>query len=199
MPSAKEPFCLTGRTGLLAGGANELTRQIVATLSAAGAQVSQPAIDLPLSSDLVAAVEIADILMLATVAEPPGATAIDDWETIDRLRQTQVRLPTALLAKAIPAMRRRRWGRIIFLAGADLGPAAITVRSAQSAFMQAEARQLAADGITVNMIQTPAAFGAAAAECGESVAAAMLYFAGDGSSFVTGQTLQIIATRARLS
>lgn len=196
MPSAKEPYRLEGRTALIAGPATELRRQIAAKLSAAGAQVLEPATDLPLSSDLAAATESADILIVMTLAEAEETTAMDDWETIDRLHRTHVNAPTALMAKAIPAMRRRRWGRVIFLAGGDVGTSAIAVRSAQSALMQAEARQLAANGITVNLILLPPSATPPTAELAESVAAAMLYFAGEESSFVTGQTLQISAEPA---
>ncbi|MBA4107840.1 MAG: hypothetical protein C0485_19075 [Pirellula sp.] len=193
MPFAKEPYRLEGRAALIAGPANELSRQVAAALTAGGAAVSQPLIELPLSSEMNACLEAAEILILQThidAADLP--TAPDDWGAIDRFYQGVVTIPTALMAKAIPAMRRRRWGRIIFIAGEDHAtPAAISVRSAQSALMQAEARQLAAAGITVNLVLAKNGNGPLNAELAPSVAAAVLYFAGDESAFVTGQTLQL--------
>jgi hypothetical protein len=195
MPFVKEPYRLEGRTALIAGPANELTCQIAAQLSAAGAKVMLPSVELPLSSELVAAIESVDILILQTLWDATSASAAaDDWESIDRLHRLHITLPTALMAKAVPAMRRRHWGRVIFLAGGDdAGPAAIAIRSAQSALMQAEARRLAVDGITVNLVLARPYPLSACEDLAASVAAATLYFAGNESSFVTGQTLQIVA------
>jgi NAD(P)-dependent dehydrogenase (short-subunit alcohol dehydrogenase family) len=193
MPFAKEPYRLEDRTALIVGPTNELTCQIAAKLSAVGAKVMLPSVQLPLSSELVAAIESADVLILQTVADANSApSAADDWESIDRLHRLHVTLPTVLMAKAVPAMRRRHWGRVIFLAGGnDAGPAAIAVRSAQSALMQAEARRLAVDGITINLVLTRPCPLSAYEDLATSVAAAALYFAGNESSFVTGQTLRI--------
>jgi NAD(P)-dependent dehydrogenase (short-subunit alcohol dehydrogenase family) len=193
MPFAQEPYRLEGRTALIAGPANELSREIAAALAAAGASVSQPPIDLPSSSASIAVVESADILILQTLADSVAPlTAADDWESIERLHRALVTLPTALMAKAIPAMRGRRWGRVIFIAGGDHAtPAAIAVRSVQSALMQTEARQVAAAGITVNLVLVKSRHTLPAAELAQAVAAATLYFASEESAFVTGQTLQV--------
>jgi NAD(P)-dependent dehydrogenase (short-subunit alcohol dehydrogenase family) len=192
MTFAREPYRLERRSALIAGPANELSRQIAACLTSAGARVMAQTIELPLSSEFAAAIEAVDVLILQTLVDGPAAAAsADDWEAIERLHRLHVTLPTALMAKAIPAMRRRRWGRVIFLAGGDAGPAAIAVRSAQSALMQAEARQLAADGITVNLVLINVTPTSPLTKIAASVAAATQYFAGEESSFVTGQTLQV--------
>jgi NAD(P)-dependent dehydrogenase (short-subunit alcohol dehydrogenase family) len=131
-------------------------------------------------------------LVLQTIVEPGFAAGVDDWEAIDQLHRSLVTLPTALIAKAAPAMRRRRWGRVIFLAGGNDGAtAAVAVQTAQSGLMQAEARRLAAEGITVNLIAVTRATFALTIEAKQALAAAALYFASAESSFVTGQTLQL--------
>lgn len=191
MPVAKEPYRLEGRTALVVGPDDDLGREIAAVLTAGGAATTRLRPELPLPASSAAAVEAADILVLQTIVEAGFSAGADDWEAIDQLHRSLVMLPTALMAKAAPAMRRRRWGRVIFLAGGDAGPAAIAVRSAQSALMQAEARQLAADGITVNLVLAKVTPTAPLAEIAASVAAATQYFAGEESSFVTGQTLQV--------
>ena len=68
MPFAKEPYRLEGRAALIAGPANELSRQVAAALTAAGAAVSQPPVESALCpANSIAAVEAADILILQTL------------------------------------------------------------------------------------------------------------------------------------
>jgi NAD(P)-dependent dehydrogenase (short-subunit alcohol dehydrogenase family) len=191
MPVAKEPYRLEGRTALIVGPDDDLGREIAAVLTAGGAATTRLRPELPLTASSAAAIEAADILIVQTIVEAGFPAGADDWEAIDQLHLSLVTLPTALMAKAAPAMRRRRWGRVIFLSGGNAGPAAIVVRSAQSALVLAEARQLAADGITVNLVLANVAPTAPLAEIAASVAAATQYFAGEESSFVTGQTLQV--------
>jgi NAD(P)-dependent dehydrogenase (short-subunit alcohol dehydrogenase family) len=191
MPSVQEPYCLKGRTALVVGPANELRSEVAAALTAAGASVSPLIPELPLSTGAIAAIEAADILILQTLVEPEASAGADDWEAIDRLHRILVTLPTALMVKAVPAMSRRHWGRVVFLAGGDeTTPASVAVQSAQSALMQAEARQLAAAGITVNLLAINAAAKKLVLETRQAIASAALYFASDESGFVTGQTLQ---------
>jgi len=57
--------------------------------------------------------------------------------------------------------------------------------------MQAEARQLAAAGMTVNLIAVNSIASALTYEAKQAIAAAALYFASDEAGFVTGQTLQL--------
>lgn len=197
MPLAKEPYRLEGRTALVVGPADDLGREVAAALSAAGAMVSHLRPELPLPATAMAAIEAADILLLQTFVEPGVSADADDWEAIDRLHRSLVTLPTALLAKAVPAMRRRRWGRIVFLTGGAAASAAIAVQSAQSALMQAEARQLAAEGMTVNLIVANSTASPLPLETMQAIAAAALYFASDESAFVTGQTLQLGSDASR--
>lgn len=192
MPSVQEPYCLRGRTALVVGPADELRGEVVAALTVAGASVSPMLPELPLSTRATAAIEVADILILQTLVDSEASAGHDDWEAIDRLHRTLVTLPTALMTKAVPAMSRRHRGRIVFLAGGDEAtPASVAVQSAQSALMQAEARQLAAAGITVNLVAINASAKGLTCETRQAISSAALYFASDESGFVTGQTLQL--------
>ena len=197
MPLAKEPYRLEGRTALVVGPADDLGREVAAALTAAGAAASRLRPELPLPSSSIAAIEAADILVLQTFVESVVSAGTHDWEAIDRLHRSLVTLPTALLAKAVPAMRRRRWGRIVFLTGGAAASAAVAVQSAQSALMQAEARQLAAEGLTVNLIAANSTASHLSLETMQAIAAAALYFASDESGFVTGQTLQLGSDASR--
>jgi len=191
MPVAKEPYRLEGRTALVVGPDDDLGREIAAVLTTGGAATTRLRPELPLPASSAAVIEAAEILIVQTIVEAGFSAGVDDSEAIDQLHRSLVTLPTALMAKAAPAMRRRRWGRLIFIAGGDAGTAAIVVRSAQSALVRAEARQLAADGITVNLVLANTTPTAPLTEIAASVAAATQYFAGEESSFVTGQTLQV--------
>jgi len=198
MPVAKEPYRLEGRTALVVGPDDDLGREIAAVLTAGGAATTRLRPELPLPASSAAAIEAADILVVQTIVEAGFSAGADDWEAIDQLHRSMVTLPTALMAKAAPAMGRRRWGRVIFLAGGDAGAAAaVAVQTAQSGLMQAEARRLAAEGITVNLIAVTSEPSALTIEAKQAIAAAALYFASAESSFVTGQTLQLDGDASR--
>lgn len=190
MPSVQEPYRLEGRTAIVVGPADELSRQVTAALTAAGVKVSCVCPEFPLPPALNGSLEAADILVLQTFVDPGDAIG-DGWEASDRLHRLHVALPIALMAHGTPAMSRRHWGRVLFLTGGEAIPAAIAIQSAQSALMQAEARRLAAAGITVNLIAVNSSTAALSAEAMEAIASAALYFVSDESGFVTGQTLQI--------
>lgn len=189
MSSERELYRLKGRNALVLGAVGELTQQAEAALAAAGATVSQSTLE---GYQVVGSTpaEFPNIVVLVTVASDSAASN-GDWEAVERLQRTLVALPTAILSNVVPAMRRAGWGRIIFIADGDSASmAAITARTAQAALLQAEARQLAASGITVNQII--ARSGATSeADLAEAIGAAALYFASEESSFVTGQSLQI--------
>ena len=190
MSSERELYRLKGRTALVLGAAGELTRQAGDALASAGATVSQGTLEAYHAVGKTPA-EFPNIVVLVTVTSD-SPTANGDWEAVDRQQRTLVALPTAILSNVVPAMRRAGWGRIIFIADGDPSSmAAITARTAQAALLQAEARQLAASGITVNQIIARSGGVTSAAELAEAIGAAALYFASEESSFVTGQSLQI--------
>ncbi|WP_232536296.1 hypothetical protein [Lacipirellula parvula] len=183
-------YRLKGRNALVLGAVGELTQQAEAALAAAGATVSRSTLEGYQAVGSTPA-EFPNIVVLVTVASDSPASN-GDWEAVDRQQRTLVALPTAILSNVVPAMRRAGWGRIIFVADGDPSSmAAITARTAQAALLQAEARQLAAAGITVNQIIARSGGVTSESELAEAIGAAALYFASEESSFVTGQSLQI--------
>lgn len=101
-----------------------------------------------------------EILVLNTGGPPAGA-ALDasagDWEDAER---SLVRAPRELISAALPGMRERGWGRIANVASTSVkepipGLALSNVyRAAAMGFLKTLAREVAADGVTVNTIAT---------------------------------------------
>lgn len=124
--------------------------------------------------------------------------------------------PLALTQAVVARMRRRRRGRIVFVGSevVDLAPAATSAytaaKSAQVGLARCWARELASDGITVNIVNPgfvpgdrhrdlpPAVVDdyAATVPLGRvgsaaEVAAAVAFLCSDAASFVTGQRLAV--------
>jgi 3-oxoacyl-[acyl-carrier protein] reductase len=118
------------------------------------------------AADLVAAAQEAlgapiDVLVCNTGGPPAGADALaftrEQWETAHR---TRVLGPLALFAAVMPGMRERRWGRILNVASTSVRepiPAIMlsnTERAGALAAFKTIARQVAADGVTLNTLLT---------------------------------------------
>jgi NAD(P)-dependent dehydrogenase (short-subunit alcohol dehydrogenase family) len=147
--------------------------------------------------------------------------AVEDASVADIAALAQLHLGTALslLQAALPAMKQARFGRVVLIASrAALGAQGRTAYSATKAGLIGMGRtwalELAPFGITVNMVapgpiqgthmfheivpagsEREAALAAAipVKRLGrpEDVANAVLFFAGDEASFVTGQVLYV--------
>ena len=102
-----------------------------------------------------------DVLVTNTGGPPPGADALgfsrEQWE--DAYRDL-VLAPMALIEAAVPGMRERGFGRILNIASTSVRePIPVLMlsnshRAATLAAFKTLARQLAADGITLNTILT---------------------------------------------
>ena len=114
-------------------------------------------------TELVAAVTSAlgpvDVLVLnATGPQPEGALADVGWDEHRAQLAFFVESPLLLGRAVIPGMRARRFGRIVHIDSevADRPPpgrsAYATAKSAQIGLARSWARELAADGITVNSV-----------------------------------------------
>ena len=160
------------------------------------------------------------LVVNATGPQPDIALADTTWR--DHLDQLDffVRSPVLLGRAVLPGMRERRWGRIVHIDSevADRPPphrsAYATAKAAQVGLALAWARELAADGITVNTVApgfvpverhdnvgaevrdayvaaTPAGrFGTP-----DDIANAVAFFASEGASYVTGQRLVLDGAR----
>lgn len=145
---------ISGRRGLQA-------REIAATLpSAIGVQADLTAPDGPdaLVAQATGAFGDIDILVLNGPG-PPAAramdvTADDVTAAIDTLVQPQLRL----VRRLVPAMRQRGWGRILAIGSSGivepLPSLALSnlARAALAGYLKTLASEVAADGVTVNLL-----------------------------------------------
>jgi 3-oxoacyl-[acyl-carrier protein] reductase len=156
-----------------------------------------------------------EILVLnATPAQPQLPIEEYTWGHYQRMLDFFVKSPFLLTKACLPEMKARRWGRIInigsevFQRGVGNFSAYVSAKGGQAGFTRSMATELAPFGITVNLIapgwipverhaadppEMNAAYRALipAGRWGtpQDVADTVLFFAGDGSAFVTGQTV----------
>ncbi len=161
-----------------------------------------------------------DVLVCNTGGPPPGddplSFSTEQWEAAHR---SLVLAPMALVASVVPGMRERRWGRVLNVASTSVRePISSLVlsnaeRSAVLAAWKTVARDVAADGVTVNSVLPGAILtdrlislsgGEEAAQAGaarsvpagragsvEEFAAASVFLCGEPASYVTGVALPI--------
>ncbi len=101
-----------------------------------------------------------DILVTNTGGPPPGQAldhGIEDWEEAYR---SLVLAPKVLIEAVLPGMREHGWGRILNVGSSSIeepipGLAMSNVhRAATVGFFKTLAREVAADGVTVNTVAT---------------------------------------------
>ncbi|MGH7934635.1 MAG: SDR family NAD(P)-dependent oxidoreductase, partial [Candidatus Binataceae bacterium] len=111
---------------------------------------------------MVAAVErnlgaIAIVVNNAGVARPRKVDEVDR-ATFDEAIAVNLRSAFLVTAAVLPAMRRKRWGRIIFISstaanvGGVVGPHYAASKAGLTGLMHAYASQLVREGITANVI-----------------------------------------------
>jgi 3-oxoacyl-[acyl-carrier protein] reductase len=157
----------------------------------------------------------ADIIVVnATPEQPLRPIEEYDWAFYQCMLDFFVKSPFLLTRRALPQMKARKWGRIInitsevFQRAAAPFSAYVAAKGGQVGWSRSMARELAPDGITVNMVapgwipverhekDPPEMKDAYLAQVPmarwgtpQDVADAVLYFASDEAAFVTGQTL----------
>jgi 3-oxoacyl-[acyl-carrier protein] reductase len=101
-----------------------------------------------------------EILVLNT-GGPPGGAALDgDLETWTDAYRSLVLAPVILAKLCVPAMRERGWGRIVSISSTSIREPIPNLtlsnanRAATAGFLATLAREVAADGVTVNTIAT---------------------------------------------
>lgn len=110
--------------------------------------------------DARAALGGVDILVANAGGPPPGRFAdVSDPAEYERAFELNALSTIAMCAEAVPEMQSRQWGRVLAitsLAVRQPNPVLIlsnTARAAATAFLKTLAREVAADGITVNSLQ----------------------------------------------
>jgi 3-oxoacyl-[acyl-carrier protein] reductase len=161
-----------------------------------------------------------DVLICNTGGPPGGPDAMgfsrEQWEEAYR---TLVLSPLALVERVVPGMQRRGWGRIVNVGSSTMRePSPVLMlsnshRAAALAAFKTIARQVAADGVTLNTLLTgriatdrlfslggsPEAVEAAAREqvpaarlgTVEEMAAAAVFLCSSRASYITGQALAV--------
>lgn len=172
-------------------------------------------------SDLIGEVSstIGDVDILvpnATCDQPLMKIEDYDWAFYQRMVDFFLKSPFLLTKACLPHMRQQRWGRIVHITSEVVAGAwpefcpYISAKSGQIGLARSNAAELAADGITVNMVapgwipverhqdasvEDIAAYLATApmGRFGEpaDVAEAVLYFASEASGFVTGASISV--------
>ncbi|HEX5615458.1 MAG TPA: SDR family oxidoreductase [Acidimicrobiia bacterium] len=100
-----------------------------------------------------------DILVANAGGPPAGTFASTSLDAYAEAFDLNCRSIIAMCQRAIPPMRERRWGRVVAItsigARAPIGNlvASSTARAAVTAFLKVTAREVAADGVTVNSLQ----------------------------------------------
>lgn len=158
-----------------------------------------------------------DILVCnATPLQPLKPIEEYDWAFFQQMLDFFVKSPFLLSRAVLPAMKRKKWGRIInitsevFHVGTSPFTAYVAAKGGQTGFSRSLARELAPCGITVNMVapgwipverheQDPqeekdkylATVPAGRWGLPADVGAAVAYLASPAAGFVTGQTIGV--------
>ncbi|HKA82066.1 MAG TPA: 3-oxoacyl-ACP reductase family protein [Xanthobacteraceae bacterium] len=217
-------FALAGATAVIAERNHDKGRAVAAEIGNAAFAIHTDVAD-PASIDgMVAEVDRrfgrVDILVnnagiFSTLEMRPfEQIPLDEWEQVLRVNVTG---PFLCARAVLPAMRRAKWGRIINMASGavTLGRPNylhyITSKAALVGMTRSMARELGADGITVNSILPGATFTEierktvspeqkqriVAQQCiprpevPEDLVGTVLFLASEASAFVTGQALTV--------
>lgn len=168
-----------------------------------------------------------DILVNNTGGPPPGAPSTVKAEDMERQFSAMVTPVIALTTELVAGMRERKWGRVLTVTSSGVVqpiphlPVSNALRASLVGFMKTLAGEVAADGVTVNVLlpgriataRTGQLDGAAAAKSGKSVeevsaasaatipagrygtveefAAVAAFLAGTPASYVTGSMLRV--------
>ncbi len=219
------------RTALITGGAGGIGSAIVAALTESGHRVVVLDREAEISCDLAvedqvraAALEVlerhggCDVLVHAAAA--PDLADLDsvDAETWRRVHAVNVEAAVWLCQELVPAMRKRRFGRIVFIVSDTVWQPPsprllpyVTSKAALIGLTRALATSLGGDGITVNAV-APGLTATAAAQAvmpeeafasvrgrqalprtlvAADTAATVAFAVSDGAAALTGQTLSV--------
>jgi 3-oxoacyl-[acyl-carrier protein] reductase len=133
--------------------------QLGGDVTALTADVSDPDAARALVDDAERAMGGVDILVANAGGPPPGtfsSTEVDAYLDAFRLNALST---IAMCTAAVPAMRRRGWGRVVAVTSISVRePIATlilsnTARAGLTGFLKTTAREVAGDGVTVNSLQ----------------------------------------------
>jgi 3-oxoacyl-[acyl-carrier protein] reductase len=123
------------------------------------ADVSRPAGATGFVTDAIGALGSVDILVPNAGGPAPGTFASTDVDAYAAALDLNLVSVVAMCKAAIPAMQERRWGRVVAITSISvrqpIGTLILsnTARAGATAFLKTVAREVAADGVTVNSVQ----------------------------------------------
>ncbi|UWQ22800.1 SDR family oxidoreductase [Jannaschia sp. W003] len=140
-------------------GAEALERTAEAIRAAHGVRVDAVACDVTTEAgraELLTAAGEPDILVTNAGGPPPGMWS--DWSRDDFIAALDANMltPIALMQACLPAMQRRGWGRVVNITSQSVkAPIPVlglsnAARTGLTGFVAGTARQVAADGVTIN-------------------------------------------------
>lgn len=100
-----------------------------------------------------------DILVTNAGGPPPGGALGTDVAGYERAVRLNLLSTVAMCSAAVPAMRRAGWGRVVAITSIAVRQpppnlaASATARAGVTAYLKVLAREVAADGVTVNSVQ----------------------------------------------
>lgn len=158
-----------------------------------------------------------DILVANAGGPPPGNFATTELDAYAQAFDLSCRSTIAMCQEAIPAMRERRWGRVVAITSIGVKAPIATLmassvaRAAVTSFLKITAREVAGDGVTVNNVcpgfhetdrmtnlydagsLAQLAAGIPAQRLGDpfDFGAVVAFFCSEQAKFVTGTSLQV--------
>lgn len=154
-----------GANVVVSGRRGDRARELAAELEASGAKAVGVAVDLTADGGAdalhAAAVEAfggVDVLVLNGPGPKPGTAAGIDSADVEAAVRTLVVPHQRLVALALPRMREQKWGRVLAIGSsgvqAPLPNLALSNlgRAALSGYLKTLAAEVAADGVTVNLL-----------------------------------------------
>jgi 3-oxoacyl-[acyl-carrier protein] reductase len=150
-----------GANVVLAGRRGDLVREEAAQLpSAVGVEIDLSSDDAP--SELVRQAEESfgpvDVLVLNSGGPPPGgATELSDEQVLTAVHQLLVQ-HQRLVSLVLPGMRERGWGRVVAVGSSGVQQPIERLalsnigRAGLAGYLKTIAGEVAADGVTVNMV-----------------------------------------------
>ncbi len=146
---------------VFAGRRAELARELAGRYPgcvALAADLSTVDGGLTLFSAAVEAVGPPDIVVLNSPPPPPGAAAGLDPDALARAVESLLLVPRAIVEAALPHLRAQQWGRILAIGSSGVHSPLTglalsnTGRAALAGYLKTLASEVAADGVTVNML-----------------------------------------------
>jgi 3-oxoacyl-[acyl-carrier protein] reductase len=123
------------------------------------ADVSEPGAVAAMVDAAIAALGGVDILIANAGGPPPGNFDETDLELYEPALRLNLLSTVAMCKAVVPAMRARRWGRVVAITSIavrepiDRLVLSNTARAGLTGFLKTLAREVAADGVTVNSLQ----------------------------------------------